>query len=278
VALVAAGAPFDVEYRVRHADGHWVWVHDRAVSTDEHEGGVLVTGVFSDITDRKQAETIRSLLLRQVVNVQEAERARLARELHDETAQSLAALLIGLSRLRRARTLDDTRQQAERLHAVADRVLTEVRRMSRGLRPQVLDEFGLAHALTRYAAEFGEMRSLAVTVRASGLEGRRLPSEVEIALFRIMQEALSNVARHAKATTAAVAVDCFDGVVVMTATDDGIGFDVAAVLGATDGAAGLGLHSIRERAAILGGTASVQSAANAGTRIVVEIPLGGGGR
>jgi signal transduction histidine kinase len=192
--------------------------------------------VFSDITDRKQAETIRSLLLRQVVNVQEAERARLARELHDETAQSLAALLIGLSRLRRARTLDDTRQQAERLHAVADRVLTEVRRMSRGLRPQVLDEFGLAHALTRYAAEFGEMRSLAVTVRAAGLEGRRLPSEVEIALFRIMQEALSNVARHAKATTASVAVDCFDGVVVMTATDDGIGFDVAAVLGATDGA------------------------------------------
>jgi PAS domain S-box-containing protein len=272
-ALVRHGEVFDVEYRIQHGDGRWIWVHDRAVSTDERAGAVSVTGVFTDITDRRQAETIRALLLRRVVNVQEAERARLARELHDETAQLLAALLIGLHRIRRPRTLEDAARHAERLHAVAERALAEVRRTSRGLRPLALDDFGLDPALKRYAAEFGEMRGLAIAVRTIGLEERRLPSAVEIALYRIMQEALSNVARHAQATRATVTLEVDRAVAVMTVTDAGQGFDVGAALRASDDAVGLGLHTIRERAAILQGTATITSQPGHGTRVIVEIPL-----
>jgi PAS domain S-box-containing protein len=273
-ALVRAGQPFDVEYRIQHGDGRWLWVHDRAVSTDQRAGAVSVTGVFADITDRRQAETIRALLLRRVVNVQEAERARLARELHDETAQSLAALLIGLHQIRRPRTLEDAARHAERLHTVAERALAEVRRTSRGLRPLALDDFGLDPALKRYAAEFGEMRGLSVGVRTAGLDERRLPSAVEIALYRIMQEALSNVARHARATKAAVTLEIRGTVAVMTVTDDGRGFDVTAALRASDGTVGLGLHTIRERAAILRGATTIISQPGHGTRVTVEIPLG----
>lgn len=272
-ALVLEGKPFDVEYRMRHRGGRWIWVHDRAVSSWEQDGVVHVAGVFADITDRKQAETIRALLLRQVVHVQEAERARLARELHDETAQSLAALLMGLHKLRGARRLADAHQQAERLHAVAARTLEEVRRMSRGLRPRALDEFGLAPALERHAAEFGAMRGLEITVEVRGLDERRLPPDVETAFYRIMQEALSNVARHAAASRASVTVERRAAVATMTVTDDGRGFDVTEALGATDEAVGLGLHSIRERAAVLRGAATIESAPGRGTRVVVEIPL-----
>jgi PAS domain S-box-containing protein len=272
-ALVRARAPFDVEYRMRHKDGRWIWIHDRAVSTYEEDGVVHVAGVLADITDRKQANVIRSLLLRQVVHVQEAERARLARELHDDTAQSLAALLIGLHRLRGARRLADAREQAEKLHAVAAHTLEEVRRMSRGLRPRALDDFGLVPVFERHAAEFGEMRGLDITVRAEGLDDGRLPADVETALYRVMQEALSNVARHSGASKAQVTLERRAGLVTMVVTDDGRGFDATETLRATDRTTGLGLHSIRERVAVLGGSATIDSSPGRGTCVTVEIPI-----
>jgi PAS domain S-box-containing protein len=263
----------DVEYRVRHKDGRSVWVHSRAVSTYERDRVVYLTGVMTDITDRKEAETARELIIRQVVNVQEAERAKLSRELHDETAQLLAALLLGLRRLKNLRSLAEAQPQIERLHAVAKRALAEVRRMSRGLRPRVLDDLGLVPALEHHAAEYGEMRGLTIDVQTAGLDGERLPSEVETAFYRIMQEALSNVARHSGASKASVTVERQGALVRMTVADEGSGFDAGAVLKATDGAANFGLHSIRERAAVLRGTATFDSAPGQGTRVVVEIPL-----
>jgi PAS domain S-box-containing protein len=272
-ALASRRASFDVEYRMRHKGGRWIWIRDRAVSSYEHDGVVYVTGVCTDITERKQAEAVRSRLLRQVVQVQEAERERLARELHDETAQSLAALLIGLQRLPAAPTAADARRQIARLHEVATRVLAEVGRMARALRPRALDVLGLLPALERFAAELGEMRGLAITVQAAGLEGQRLPPEVEITLYRIMQEALSNVARHAGASKAAVMVERRAAVLTMTVVDDGRGFDVKTALRATDERTGVGLHGIRERAAVLRGTVEFLSEPGHGTRVVVEIPL-----
>jgi PAS domain S-box-containing protein len=272
-ALGSRGASFDVEYRMRHKSGRWIWIRDRAVSSYERDGVVYVTGVCTDITERKQAEAVRSRLLRRVVRVQEAERERLARELHDETAQSLAALLIGLQRLPAAPTAAEARRQIARLHEVATRVLAEVGRMARALRPRALDVLGLLPALERYAAELGEMRGLTITVEAAGLEGQRLPPEVEITLYRIMQEALSNVARHAGASKAAVTVERRAASVTMTVADDGRGFDVAAALRAIDERTGLGLHGIRERAAVLRGTVEFLSEPGRGTRVVAEIPL-----
>src|SRR6185503_65063 len=138
-ALFEGGAAgFDVEYRLRHRDGRWIWLHDRAVATYQGHDTTYVYGLYSNITDRKQAEEIRALLLNQVITVQEEERRRIARELHDETAQSLASLLLGLSALQNARTIKAARAQARELHQVVTRALAEVRRMASGLRPSAL--------------------------------------------------------------------------------------------------------------------------------------------
>jgi signal transduction histidine kinase len=273
-AIFAGGGAFDLEYRMRHKNGRWRWLHDRAVATYAGHGTTYVYGLSSDITDRKQAEEIRALLLNQVITVQEEERRRIARELHDETAQSLASLLLGLSALAEARTLRGARAQAGELHQVATRALAEVRRLAWGLRPSVLDDLGLAVALERYVADFGGARGLAVVLETAGLDGGRVPAPVETALYRIMQEALSNVARHAQAQRAQVRVERSAATVTMTVEDDGSGFDLTQPPVPPTTARGLGIHSMRERTAVLRGTFTIQSAPGRGTRVTVDIPLG----
>jgi PAS domain S-box-containing protein len=267
-----AGA-FDVEYRLRHRDGRWIWLHARAVATYEGPDTTYVYGLSSDITDRKQAEEIRALLLNQVITVQEEERRRIARELHDETAQSLASLLLGLSALQEARTLRAARGQAGDLHRVATRALAEVRRLAWGLRPAVLDDLGLAAALERYAQEFGRTRGITVAVQSDGLTGDRLPAAVETALYRIMQEALSNVARHASARQARVQLERRGATVGLVVEDDGQGFDSDQPPAPPTAARGLGIYSMRERAAAHRGALTIDSAPGRGTRVSVEIPI-----
>ena len=273
-ALFRDGARFDVEYRTRRRDGRWIWVHDRAVTTYEEQGVAYAYGLLSEITDRKQAEEIRALLLNQVITVQEEERGRIARELHDETAQSLASLLMGLGALQEARTVKAARAQARDLQQVATHALAEVRRLAWGLRPSVLDDLGLATALARYAADFGRTRRITVRVETSGLDDGRLAPAVETALYRIMQEALSNVARHAAATTVSVWLRRRQDAVVLIVDDDGCGFDSEQPPGPATAARGLGIHTMRERAAVLKGTFTIDSAPGRGTRLEVEIPLG----
>jgi PAS domain S-box-containing protein len=275
-ALFRDGARFDVEYRTRRKDGRWIWVHDRAVTTYEEQGVAYAYGLDSEISERKQAEEIRALLLNQVVTVQEEERSRIARELHDETAQSLASLLIGLGALQEAKTVKAARTHARDLQQVATRALAEVRRLAWGLRPSVLDDLGLATALARYAADFGRTRGIAVRVETVGLDDSRLAPTVETALYRIMQEALSNVARHAAATTVSVWLRRRQGAVALIVDDDGCGFDSEEPPGPATAARGLGIHTMRERAAVLKGTFAIDAAPGRGTRVEVEIPLGRG--
>jgi PAS domain S-box-containing protein len=269
----AGTGSFDVEYRLRHRDGRWLWVHDRAVATYEGLGTTYVYGLYSNITDRKQAEEIRALLLNQVITVQEEERRRIARELHDETAQSLASLLLGLSALQEARTTKAARAQARDLHQVATRALAEVRRLAWGLRPSVLDDLGLATAIARYTEEFSRTRGIAVALETGGLERGRLSAAVETTLYRIAQEALSNVARHAGARRVRVQLQRHDATVTLVVEDDGHGFDPARPPAPPTAARGLGIHSMRERAAVHKGTLTIDSAPACGTRVAVEIPL-----
>ncbi len=270
------GRTFDLEYRMQHKDGRWIWIHDRAVTTYEAHGITYAYGIYTDITDRKRAEEIRALLLNQVITVQEEERRRIARELHDETAQSLASLLLGLSALRESRTLKGARAAAAELHQVTTRALAEVRRLAGGLRPSALDDLGLPDAVTRYAADFGATRGLAIEVDTGGLGAGRMPPAVETALYRIMQEALSNVARHAGARHARVQLDRFGAMVSMVVSDDGAGFDPDRPPAPATAAHGLGIHTMRERALVLNGTLTIQSAPGRGTRVSVEIPVSEG--
>lgn len=272
-ALFADGTPFDVEYRYQRKDGRWIWLHGVGELLIDVSGPPLAYGVFEDVTERKHAARIRELLLNQVITVQEEERKRLARELHDDTAQALASLRVGLEALQAARTLRQAREHARRLHDIATETLREVRRIAGGLHPRILDDLGLLVALERYATDLGTSRGLAVEVRSKGWDGRRLPPILEIALFRIVQEALANVVRHAGAQRASIVLERTETAVVLGITDDGRGFDVPEVLRSAGADGRFGLHNVRERAAALQGTSEIRSAPGRGTEIVVEIPL-----
>lgn len=204
------------------------------------------------------------------LQAQEAERKRIARDLHDETAQALAALLI---RLRVARGLTDPAARESVLEEVRTQVsaaLDGVRRFARGLRPPALDELGLVAAVESHARSLAETTGLDVEVEAESVDSLLEP-DAELALYRIIQEALSNVVRHAEATRANVRIQRRADRVTATVVDDGKGFSVPEVT--ADRQRGLGLFGMQERAALLSGRVRVRSAPGAGTSVEVDVPV-----
>ncbi len=217
----------------------------------------------------KAREEARGQLLRKVITAQEDERKRIARELHDETTQALAVLAMGLEAAQDAIRSGKT-PRLDEVKAVAVRTLEDVHRIILDLRPSVLDDLGLLSAIQWYADRALATRGIAV--RCEFGELRRLPPELETALFRICQEAMSNVARHAQATAALVQVGLDGGTIVIDIEDDGKGFDPETAA-RREGRRPWGLMGIRERAEILGGTATIDSAPGQGTHVEVRIPV-----
>jgi signal transduction histidine kinase len=204
-------------------------------------------------------------VFRRVVGAQEEERRRLARELHDETGQALTSILLGLKRLEDSRGEDLSKAIAEvREHLV--QTLQDVRRLAVELRPKALDDFGLEPALERLATGFSEQTGIEVELEAR-VEGR-LPSDVETVLYRIVQEALTNVVKHARASRVSILVTRKNGSVAAVIEDDGKGFDPTSVR-----EDGVGLLGMRERISLLEGRFSIESREGAGTTLVVEVPL-----
>jgi signal transduction histidine kinase len=165
------------------------------------------------------------------------------------------------------------RARVEDLRKIAVLALTEIRRLAMGLRPSVLDDLGLDAALRRLAADFTQTHGLSVEVYADGLASRRLPSPVETALYRIAQEGLTNVAKHAAARTVSLLLRSSGSDVQMIIEDDGAGFQVEATLQSADGRRHLGLHGMRERTARLNGSLEIESRPGGGTSLYVKIPL-----
>ncbi len=233
-----------------------------------------VVGVIRDITERKQQDDLRNRLIEQVMSAQDGERRRIARELHDETGQSLTALLVGLRAIEGSRTIARAVKLAQRLREMAAQTLTDVGRLSRGLHPSILDDLGLFAAVTRHLQEFAELYGIAVDVRVEGLDSEPLPPLVQSTVYRVLQEALTNVARHAGARNASVRLVRDETTVELRVQDDGIGLAPAV---RAEAAAGdrrrLGLQGIRERAALLGGSVRVESQPGTGTTITAHFPL-----
>jgi signal transduction histidine kinase len=213
------------------------------------------------------SERVARDALRRVVGAQELERRRLARELHDETGQSLTSVLLGLRAVEESATPEETRTALERARKTVVQTLQDVRRLAVELRPKALDDFGLVPALRRLSEGFSEQTGIHVEVE-SNLGDERLPSEVETALYRIVQEALTNVVKHARATNVSVLVTRKDGRVGAVIEDDGRGFDRENVRDA-----GLGLIGMEERVALLDGSLQIESSEGAGATIVVDVPL-----
>ena len=203
--------------------------------------------------------------MRRVVEAQELERKRLARELHDETGQALASILLGLNPLETA-TSGETRESVLALRELVVTTLQDVRRLAVELRPSALDDLGLVPAIDRLARSFGES-GLQVDVLAN-IGGERLPEAVETTLYRIVQEAVTNVAKHAEASRLSITLTRKGSSVVVIVEDDGKGFDASA--GPSDG---LGLLGMRERLALVGGTLRIETAVDSGTTIAAEVPV-----
>lgn len=217
----------------------------------------------------RERELARGDLLRKVITAQEDERKRVARELHDETTQALAALLMRVDQAGEAVRAGKV-PALEELRSLATRALDDVHRLILDLRPSVLDDLGLASAVRWYAERTLEARGVAVRCEFGELPA--LTPELDTALFRICQEALSNVARHAQAAHVLIEVRCEGRLLCIDVEDDGQGFELAAVA-RREGRPHWGLLGIQERADLLGGHARFDSAPGAGTRVEVRIPL-----
>jgi PAS domain S-box-containing protein len=226
-----------------------------------------------DAVDRQRDE-LRQLSTH-LMHAQEMERRRIAQELHDETGQTLTALSINLAEMERALSSDLLPAEAERLaesRALTDQTLAQIRELSLSLRPSLLDDLGLAPALRWYTNNYARRTGIAVRFEASGLDERLSPG-IETALYRVVQEALTNVVRHADANGVTVQLQGTESKVVAVVQDDGRGFDPQARRGRDISARGIGLLGMRERIALLGGGFRIDSRPGRGTRISVDIPL-----
>jgi signal transduction histidine kinase len=221
-------------------------------------------------TERAEREQLRAHYVSGVITAQEDERKRIARELHDSTSQSLTSLVIGLKAIGDASDTPVIRQRAEDLRTVAGNTLDDVHSLALQLRPSVLDDLGLPEALRRQVEDCRKRYPVKIDLVTRGLENERLPSQIETALYRIMQEALTNIVRHAAAETASIFVERSDHKVLAVIEDDGKGFDTASI-DRQDGH--LGLYGIRERAELLSGQLVIESEAGRGTSLYVEIPV-----
>jgi signal transduction histidine kinase len=234
--------------------------------TDEHlrltETFGARAAVAVDLADRVARDA-----LRRVVAGQELERRRLARELHDETGQALTSILLGLKRVEEAKTPEESRASAAELREQIVDTLQSVRRLAVELRPSALDDFGLVAALERLAEAFGEQSGIGVDIHTN-LDSTRLPGEIETALYRIVQEALTNVAKHAEATRVSIVVTRRENAVTAVIEDDGQGFGAGGGTGE-----GLGLVGMKERVGLLGGRLAIESTEGAGTTVVAEVPV-----
>ena len=283
-----ARRPFLLEYRLRHADGGYRWLLASGVPKYGRDGSFTgYVGCDIDITERKNAEDrirasqaaleashqeIQSLAGR-LIGAQEVERARIARDLHDDVSQQLAGVSIAFSglkqRLGEYHVSEELRQELVELQQQTLKLARNVRQLSHDLHPAVLQHLGLVKGLASYCGELGRAHGVAMTCTADGDFGAITP-DAALCVYRIAQEALRNVVAHAGASRADVRLLRMSDQVQITIADDGQGFDAT---NRVERDTGLGLVSMSERARIMGGTVSILSGLNQGTRVQATIPM-----
>jgi PAS domain S-box-containing protein len=235
--------------------------------SEDHEAvGLVVT----DITARKEAERVRRELSRGIINAQEQERQRVARELHDGVNQLLASAKYRLGSITQKRSGpygEDIRQVGE----LVEKAIGEVRLISRNLRPSELDDLGLIAALRSLTHEFGRRSGMTARFKSATAScPSHMPKEVEMTLYRIAQEALNNVEKHSRAVRVELALSCNRTQALLTIYDNGRGFSRRGI----SGVSGWGLQNMNERAALLGGKFEALSVLKRGTKIMVRLPFG----
>jgi signal transduction histidine kinase len=221
----------------------------------------------------KQEDDMRAQLLQKVISAQEAERKRIARELHDETSQSLSSILLGLKNIEGAKNVDQLKVRTGELRELVARTLDDIHNLALELRPTILDDLGLVAALERYIANIARKTGLETGFQVIGLDRIRLIPEVETVIYRIVQEALTNVVKYAKASSVSVLVTNHDSNLVVVVEDDGVGFDVSELKRPSLENKHLGLFGMEERATIICGNLTIESEPGEGTSLYFSVPL-----
>jgi signal transduction histidine kinase len=226
----------------------------------------------TEISKHKESEAARLELLRRLVTAQEEERRRISRELHDQTGQHLAALLLGLKTLNNSTENGSSslHQSLFQLQKLTERLVEEAHHLAWELRPAALDDLGLETAISNYVEKWSERNSISLDFH-SGLNKLRLSPQVETAVFRIVQEALTNVLKHARATRVSVMLEYRCDELLVIVEDNGCGFQPEVSL-TVEGRGGLGLVGINERLALVGGKLNIESAPGGGATIAIRIP------
>jgi len=219
-------------------------------------------------------EQVRGELFKKAINVQEEERKRIARELHDETSQALTALIYATEESLDMEDLGRAKQRMQSMLELTQRILDGVHKIIFDLRPSMLDHLGLVPAIRWLAQSRLDPQVAHVTIEESS-PPLRLSPEIETALFRVIQEAVANVARHAAARNVCISFNVADDNAFISIKDDGIGFDINALAIEPDTGRGLGLLGMEERVELLGGELEIQTAPGQGTQILIQVPLDG---
>jgi two-component system, NarL family, sensor histidine kinase UhpB len=274
-SVVRGARTYEGEFRLRHKDGHYIHVLSRGFPVRrEPEGPVVrIVGTHFDLTERKQAdaERARTELLARLVFAQEDERRRIAREMHDQFGEQLTALGRGIDALKAAcGDREELRTKVEALEAIAHQLDRDVDQLVWELRPTALDDLGLRAALANYLHDWSARVGISAELHTSGLLDDRLASETETTLYRIAQEALTNVAKHAQAKNVDVILERRSDSVLLIVEDDGVGFEPPPTNGGRS-ARGFGLLGMQERAALVGASLQIESAAGKGTTVLVRM-------
>ena len=225
------------------------------------------------LEELKTKEQMRLQLLEKVITAQEDERKRVARELHDETGQSLTSLIVGLKVLESMANLPEITEKAAELRALGGAILRDVHELAFQLRPTLLDHLGMVAAIQRLVEDYSQKVGFHIDLQVFGFDGRRLPPATETALYRLVQEALTNVAKHAEAKNVSVILRREGPSGQAIVEDDGKGFNVAEVMGYAAKGKKLGLFGMEERAALVGGKLTIESTPGKGTTVFVDVPL-----
>ncbi len=283
LGLMSAGMPLHFEFRIIRPDGEvrWVEIFGKAM-TDDAGQPIRCVGVGRDITERKQAEEyrrwsgnqLRALAMR-LQTAAEQERLRIARELHDQLGQALTGMKMDLDWIVRKHGTEGGPwvSMVQDCMKVVDSTIALVRKISTELRPEVLDALGLRAAIEWHMEEFQRRTGMSCTVHVPE-NPLGIPGEKKIAIFRIYQEALTNIARHAKATNVLVNLEQEQDAAVLTISDDGVGFPMDRLSHTQS----LGVLGMRERALLMGAQFRLQSSRDHGTTVTLRIPLEGSAR
>ena len=264
--MMRTGKPAEAEWRVVWPDGSVHWIAGRGQALMDESGKPWrMLGVNIDVTERKRAEEALSGMTRRLVQAQEQERARIGRELHDDINQRLAILAVELGQLQD--DPGDVPRRAQQLRKEVTQISDDVQALSHELHSSRLEYLGVVAGIRSWCKEFGESQKFEVDFRSD--VSSVLPSELRIGLFRVLQEAMHNAAKHSGVKRIEVQLSQDASEVHLIVTDQGIGFDVQAAMQKS----GLGLVSMRERVRLLNGTIAIESKPLHGTTVHVCVPL-----